>query len=58
MYNQRNKLSLISCDQNNGRIIFCGKYYIKNKVLMIFFLSIIIGVVLIWLYNNFKMNKQ
>jgi hypothetical protein len=58
MYNQRNKLSFISCDQNNGRIIFCGKYYIKNKILMIFFLCLIIAIFLIWLYNNFKMNKQ
>ena len=58
MYNQRNRFSVISCDQNKEKIIFCGKYYIKTKVLMMLFLLLMIIIILIWLYNKFKMNSH
>ena len=58
MYNQKGQLNLISCDQNKEKIIFCGKYYIKTKVLMMLFLLLMIAIILIWLYNKFKNNSQ
>ena len=56
MYNQKNNLSIISCDQNKEKIIFCGKYYIKTKILMIFILCLIIGIFLIYLFNKYRVN--
>ena len=58
MYNQKNNLSFISCDQNKEKIIFCGKYYIKTKVLMIFILCLIIGIILIYLFNKYRVDNS
>ena len=58
MYNQKNNLSFISCDQNKEKIIFCGKYYIKTKVLMIFILFLIIGIILIYLFNKYRVDNS
>ena len=57
MYNQKNNLSFISCDQNKEKIIFCGKYYVKTKVLMIFILFLIIGIILIYLFNKYRVDN-
>ena len=58
MYNQKNNLSFISCDQNKEKIIFCGKYYVKTKVLMIFILFLIIGIILIYLFNKYRVDNS
>ena len=58
MYNQKSNLSYISCDQNKEKIIFCGKYYIKIKVLMIFILCLIIGIILIYLFNKYRVDNS
>ena len=58
LYNQKNNLSFISCDQNKEKIIFCGKYYIKTKVLMIFILCLIIGTILIYLFNKYRVDNS
>ena len=56
LYNQ--KTSLISCDKNKEYIIFCGKYYLKTKQLLIFLLCLIMFILLFWIYNNFKNHSQ
>ena len=56
LYNQRS--SLISCDKNKENIIFCGKYYLKIKQLLIFFLCFIMLILLFWIYNNFKRHSE
>lgn len=58
MYNQRNKSKIISCDQYNEKIFFCGKYYIKTKILLIILLFLIIFILLIWAYNKFNLHSQ
>lgn len=56
LYNQRS--SLISCDKNKEHIIFCGKYYLKTKQLLIFFLCFIMLILLFWIYNSFKNHSE
>ena len=57
-YNQKNKSSIISCHKNKEIIIFCGKYYIKTTLLLIF-LSILIAIIIfIWIYKSFANLSQ
>ena len=58
MYNQRNQFSLVYLDKTKEQIIFCGKYYLKTKILIIILLCLIIFFVMIWLYNHFKMSSE
>ena len=58
LYNQRDNASIISCDENKEKIIFCGKYYIKTKILLIFFFCLIMFLLLLWIYNNFINHSQ
>ena len=58
MYNQKNNQSLFSCDKKNENVIFCGKYYLKKKYLLLFGFGIIILVLLIWMYNNLQLGKK
>ena len=58
LYNQKNKSSIISCDKNKEIIIFCGKYYIKTKVLLIIFTCLIMLLLLIWIYYSFINHSQ
>ena len=57
-YNQKNKSSIISCDKNKEIIIFCGKYYIKTKLLLIFFSFLIAIIIFIWIYKSFANISQ
>jgi hypothetical protein len=58
MYNQKNNQSLFSCDKKNENVIFCGKYYLKKKYLLLFGFGIIILVLLIWMYNYLQLGKK
>ena len=58
LYNQKNKSSIISCDKNKEIIIFCGKYYIKTKLLLIIFTCLIMLLLLIWIYYSFINHSQ
>ena len=58
LYNQKNKSSIISCDENKEKLFFCGKYYIKTKVLLIIFTCLIMLLLLIWIYYSFINHSQ
>ena len=58
LYNQKNKSSIISCDEKKEKLFFCGKYYIKTKVLLIIFTCLIMLLLLIWIYYSFINHSQ
>ena len=58
LYNQNNNKSLIECDKKKENIIFCGKYYMKNKYIFVILLGLIILCILIWAYNNIQLDNK
>lgn len=58
MYNQSNDKGFISCDKKKENIIFCGKYYIKKKYLLVFIFCMLLFMLLIWFYNSFQLNNN
>ena len=58
MYNQSNDKGFISCDKKKENIIFCGKYYIKKKYLLVFIFCLLLFMLLIWIYNKFQLNNK
>ena len=59
MYNQTNNKSFISYDKKNENVVFCGKYYMKKRYLLVIFFLSVIFVILIWLYYNYhNINKK
>ena len=56
LYNQKNKSNIISCDKE--KILFCGKYYIKTKVLLISLMCLLMFLLLLWIYNSFINHSQ
>ena len=58
MYNQSNDKGFISCDKKKENIIFCGKYYIKKKYLLVFIFCLLLFMLLILIYNKFQFNNK
>ena len=58
MYNQNNNKGLIDCDKKKENIIFCGKYYFKNKYIFVILLLLILFCLLIWVYNYIQLDNK
>ena len=58
LYNQNNNRDLISCDNKNGNLVFCGKYYIQKRQIYIIGFCIILFCLFIWIYNKIEFNKK
>ena len=58
LYKQRNNSKIITCDEKKEKVIFCNKYYIKTKILLMAFLIIILFIILICIYKQFQLHSQ
>ena len=54
IYNQNNNKGLVTCDQKNENIVFCGRYYMKRKYIYAVGIFFILCCLLVWIYNNIK----